>query len=129
MTELSPALRALLNRAVVSLPAWHVLEGLAASPPRGVPLSTLVSATGLDVTQAQQAIAALKALGFVRASAAGMVSLVPRQAPAVVQLIEAVAADRTLLIAVIKQAARRECTGPLHRTVEQANVSAPSARR
>lgn len=128
MTELSPALQALLNRAVVSLPAWHVLEGLAVSPSRGMALSTLVSATGLDVTQARQAIADLRSLGLVRVSPAGLVSLAPRQAAAVVRLMEAIAADRTLLIAVIKQAARRECTGPLQMTVKRSGFSARSAR-
>jgi DNA-binding IclR family transcriptional regulator len=129
MTELSRTLQQLLNRAVVSLPAWHVLEGLAAGPRSGLSLPALVTATGLDVTQAQRAIAALKQLGLVRATPRGLVSLAPRHAGAVFQLVETVAADRTLLIAVIKQAARREFTAePLQLTVGR-RASARAARR
>ena len=65
---------------------------------------------------ARRPIASLHRHGLVRWTPAGEVSLSPRHADDVERLVEAVASDRTLLIAVIKEAARRECTGPLSTT-------------
>jgi hypothetical protein len=130
MSHLTPALHALLQRAVVSLPTWHVLEALATRLDRGpLSLAVLLGATGLEVTQAKAAIATLRRIGLVRCTAAGEVRLAPRHAEDVERLVEAVDADRTLLIAVIKQAARRECaTGPLHKTIARRAITARLGR-
>ena len=90
MPALTPSLLHLLNRMLVSLPAWHVLEALASAPPEGLPLRSLIAAAGLDVGSTRSAIAALRRLGLVRQDAAG-VSLAPRHAAEVATLVQAAA--------------------------------------
>ncbi|MFN3431426.1 MAG: hypothetical protein ACK46X_15920 [Candidatus Sericytochromatia bacterium] len=120
----------LLDRALVSLVAWHVLEALALGPASGVPVAAIVIGTGLEVTALRRAIRALALTGMVVRTADGRLALAPKRAEAMRRLVEAAAADRVLHRALIKEAARRELSaGPLWGGVGARRVSARSAPR
>ncbi|MNS15919.1 hypothetical protein D3C72_475590 [compost metagenome] len=128
-----PAFRpdpALLDRALVSLVAWHVLEALASGPVGGMPVSAIVIGTGLEVTRLRRAIRTLAQGGLITRTADGRVALAPRRAEAVRRLVEAAAADRVLHRAMITEAARRELSaGPLSKVVGARRLSARSTPR
>ena len=111
MTGLSRPSAQVLHRAVVSLPAWHVLESLCAIAPRRAPLAMVLASTGLDLGQAQQATDSLRRNGLLVVNRSGEVGLARAHARAVSRLFEEVDANRLLMLAIIKQAAHLECTG------------------
>lgn len=122
MPQISPSLHRLLKQALISLPAWHLLEGLARNQNKQVELSRLVAATGLDVTQAQQAATALCQRGILRRANTGELSLAPAHAEDLMEFCDHVEADRDLRTSVIKQAARGEfAPEPLEKRIRRAS--------
>jgi hypothetical protein len=105
---LSPALITLLDQALASLSAWHILEGLSRAPQSRADLGALVAATALDLAEAEEAVAVLVARGLVDEDEGHALSFAPGHAAALHELCARVEADRELRRAVIKQAARRE---------------------
>lgn len=121
MPSISPSVHRLLKKALISLPAWHLLEGLARNRNEQQELSRLVAATGLDVGQAQQAATALCQRGILKRAKTGELSLAPAHAEDLMDFCDHVEADRDLRTSVIKQAARGELApGPLEKRISRA---------
>lgn len=125
MFPLPPALQRVLNDAMVSLSAWHVLAGLALTPGRRRGLASLLMETDLDVAQATEAITALVERGYVETDAEGAFSLAPAHAGPVTELCERIEADRGLQRTVIRDISRREWASA--RSAEIRVVWAPAA--
>lgn len=127
MPNPSPAFHQLLKKALISLPAWHLLEGLARFGNQKQAMFHLIAETGLDVAQAEKAATALCRRGILTRARTGELSLAPAHADALMEFCDHVEADRELHCAVIKQAARGEFSHePLERCVR--SVTAPRVR-
>lgn len=120
MPQISPSVHRLLKKALISLPAWHLLEGLARMRNEEQELSRLVASTGLDVAQAEQAATALCRRGILKRARTGELSFAPAHAEDLIEFCDHVEADRELRTSVIKQAARGEFTPePLERRISR----------
>lgn len=127
MLPLPTRLRHVLDDVLFSLAAWHLLNGLAASPGARRPVSGLLWSTDLDVTELMRAVAALTERGYVWTTPEGSVALAPERAASVLELCGRVEADRTLQQAVVREAARRECLATRVKAIRLAWLPAKGA--
>lgn len=124
MLALPVASLTLMNRAVTSLAAWHLIEVLADGPATGMATAALVGLTGLEVTEVRRALDSLRQAGLVKPVSAHGVALTLRHAAGLRRLVARAAADRALRMAILKQAARRELSaGHMAMTIEAAPLS------